>query len=289
MNMKRSILTMLALVLAGVVTAQVYRWVDESGRVHFGDRPPDAKEARPVAVTPGPSKEEVEQAQQRLRRTLERQQTSDKKEERLDPEEKVSDVPAIIPDNVKCHAPLSDFIDGPSGDTHTPISATLVSKAQRQSLIRLFSEIDGYWQGTITHVGCKGKTSDPKSWITKGKVRTNADWNARKSRLSIESDYTGESGAVDRIFHNIEVGSVLYFTEHPTRSIDRKHNEVEVLASNQKELLFLTKQWQAKLGGGALPRAHIRYLEISGRKLKLRELLFHMGMLVDSSTWVLGK
>ncbi|MES9963204.1 MAG: DUF4124 domain-containing protein [Candidatus Sedimenticola sp. 20ELBAFRAG] len=37
------------LLSAGLATAGVYRWVDESGRVHFGDRPP-VREAEEVEV-----------------------------------------------------------------------------------------------------------------------------------------------------------------------------------------------------------------------------------------------
>lgn len=46
--MKRSLL-LLALLCAGSALAQsTYRWVDQDGKVHFGDRPPPAKAARDV-------------------------------------------------------------------------------------------------------------------------------------------------------------------------------------------------------------------------------------------------
>ena len=282
----------LIVALVGGVPAAVYKWVDESGTVHYGDQPPEEADAQSMMIPEGPSQQEVEQARQQMRIKLEQQRQSERKEVLPAAKEKApqaTKASVIIPDKLECHTQLADVVRGPSGETFTPVRPVPLSKAQIKSLEKLFSKFDGRWQGTITHIGCKGKTSDPESWITKGKVRTNVEWNARESLLSIESDYTGENGAVDRLFHNIKLGSVLYFTEHPTRSIDRTHNETEVLASNQKGLLFFTKPWQEKRGGGALPGAHIRHLEISGRKLKLKELFFHMGMLVDSRTWVLGK
>lgn len=46
--MKRSLL-LLALLSAGTALAQsTYRWVDQDGKVHFGDRPPSANAAREV-------------------------------------------------------------------------------------------------------------------------------------------------------------------------------------------------------------------------------------------------
>ncbi len=41
--MKRSLLAVIVLILAApLVQAQIYRWVDETGKVHYGDQPPPA-------------------------------------------------------------------------------------------------------------------------------------------------------------------------------------------------------------------------------------------------------
>ncbi len=43
------LLTSLALIVAcQVSTADVYRWTDENGKVHFGDRPPPATETKAI-------------------------------------------------------------------------------------------------------------------------------------------------------------------------------------------------------------------------------------------------
>jgi len=36
----------------GMAATEVYRWVDADGVVHFGDRPPEGVDARPVSVRP---------------------------------------------------------------------------------------------------------------------------------------------------------------------------------------------------------------------------------------------
>jgi hypothetical protein len=49
-------LALLACVLAAAsAQAQVYKWVDENGKVQYGDKPPDKVKAAPVAITPGPA------------------------------------------------------------------------------------------------------------------------------------------------------------------------------------------------------------------------------------------
>lgn len=46
--MKRSLFLLLALFAGAVFAQSTYRWVDQDGKVHFGDRPPPAKAAREV-------------------------------------------------------------------------------------------------------------------------------------------------------------------------------------------------------------------------------------------------
>ena len=90
---RRYPLTLLAvaLVLAPLPgVAQVYRSVDESGRVTFSDKPPEnAVEVEPVEIAPGPSEEQVRESQARAEANLEmldtlrttRQEASDREHE----------------------------------------------------------------------------------------------------------------------------------------------------------------------------------------------------------------
>lgn len=66
--MKRAALALLLTVSSLCASAQVYRWVDEKGRVHFGDRPiakemtvvPVLREARPQESVPSPGMKAAE-------------------------------------------------------------------------------------------------------------------------------------------------------------------------------------------------------------------------------------
>ena len=53
--------------------AGIYQWVDEQGRVHFGDAPPAGAAPREIGVDPGPAAEERERAQRRTQRLLREQ------------------------------------------------------------------------------------------------------------------------------------------------------------------------------------------------------------------------
>lgn len=72
---------LLATLLPLVCSAQLYKWTDAEGRVHFGDKPPEQQgsQAEQVQVTPPKplgQGEEVEQINQRL------QELRDKEQER---------------------------------------------------------------------------------------------------------------------------------------------------------------------------------------------------------------
>ena len=82
---------MLLLVLMMVISAAsaqgIYKWVDEQGQVHFGERPPEDAQASEVTVKPPPPSAPVVQQDrkentQRLLRAFE--------EERMDKEEKAA-------------------------------------------------------------------------------------------------------------------------------------------------------------------------------------------------------
>ena len=67
------ILALTLAVASAVVTAEVYRWVDADGNVHYGDRPPAAGvDSRTLSLPPAPV-EEADQARRSLkqRRLLE--------------------------------------------------------------------------------------------------------------------------------------------------------------------------------------------------------------------------
>jgi hypothetical protein len=70
-----------ALFAAAAAQAQVYRWVDEKGSVHYGERPPSGVAAKPVedrisapSDTPKPSRDTTQAEREFQQRRLEREQ-----------------------------------------------------------------------------------------------------------------------------------------------------------------------------------------------------------------------
>lgn len=70
-------LSLLILLIAVFTAAQVYKWVDDDGQVHFGDRPPEEQTIEEIELPQGPSAQETEQAKEEFRKTLESRQVRD--------------------------------------------------------------------------------------------------------------------------------------------------------------------------------------------------------------------
>ena len=71
--MNRGNLIVVILLLTGVVASgAVYRWVDETGQVHFGDSPPPESDVQSVPVPEGPTEEEVQRAGQQMQEKMEK-------------------------------------------------------------------------------------------------------------------------------------------------------------------------------------------------------------------------
>lgn len=296
---KGNLVVLILLLIGGVAQAAVYKWVDESGKVHYGDRPPPESDVQSVAVPEGPSREEVDRARQQMRDKIDQYGKFSEEASPAEPGEKPlqqTKVRAISPDDAACFTPLSDVVQGPSAKINTPITPASLTRAQQTLLRDLFNKIDAYWQGTISDLRCMGSPSEPKSNITNLiDARTTVNWDVHKSRLTLETDSIGkESGVSKQLMQIFEVGDALYFTNNKpafssASNIALEGNRVELLTLNKNRVSFLIKQHISTAAGARRPRGVVRKLELSGRTLKLTELYYHNDMLSDSRSWVLNR
>jgi hypothetical protein len=262
--------------------------------VHYGDSPPPQADMQSVEVPEGPAQEEIERARQQMHEKIE--QYEGLSEEISPPEHpgkssERAETHPIAPDNVKCFSPLSESVQGPSAETHTPIIPTLLTRLQQRRLINLFKRMEASWRGTISDLTCMGSSSEPRRRITTYEARTAIHWDSHESRLTIETDSEArETHAVERTFQRFEVGDALYFTDYKQADvIDLEGNKVEVLQITDNKVSFHIKRRIQAGGHARRPRAEIRYLEISGRAMKFIELYYHNELLTGSKVWTLDR
>jgi len=74
-------LVLLALPLAGAGTAAIYKWVDEEGIVHYGDRPTPEQESEKIEIEQGPSEKEILQSRERTECLIDEQKRREEPQE----------------------------------------------------------------------------------------------------------------------------------------------------------------------------------------------------------------
>jgi hypothetical protein len=298
---KGNLVVFLLLLISGVTLATVYRWVDESGRVHYGDSPPKGSDAEPIAVPKGPSEKEVERARQRMQQKME---LDEKPSEKVSP----SEVPekttqkmerdVITPNQIACYSPISDLVPGPLAEPFSPILPTLLTKAQQSLLHILFEKTEAIWKGKIIELTCRGTYSEPRSTIQSFRAHVTIDWDARKSQLIIDTDLFRKGWGKGRLVQLFEAGDALYFYETNTRivtdTLARDRNKVEVLSLDEEFVSFIIKlrvltRVPYSEVRKEVPRAEVRQLKVSDRTLKLSELYYNNEKLVGSRSWILSR
>lgn len=298
---KGNLVVFLLLLISGVTLAAVYKWVDESGRVHYGDSPPEGSGAEPIAVPEEPSQKEVERARQRMQQKMELYEEPPERVSPSEVPEKTTQKPErdiVTSNHIVCSSPISDLVRGPLAEPFSPISPTLLTKAQQRLLHSLFEKTEARWKGTIIELTCRGSYSAPRSKIKNFEAHVTVDWDARKSQLIVDTYLFGkEDRERKRWVRLFEVGDALYFFETTTRiatdTIARGMNEVEILSLDEGLVSFIVKtvapgsiEWRDPVN---IPHAEVRQFELSDKTLKFSELFYRHNMLIGSRSWILSR
>lgn len=287
-------LALLFLLAAGVALGEVYKWVDETGQVQFGDTPPPGSDAQPVQMHKVPTPEEVGRAKQRFDERL-----GQARKRVLGPQAPGADAPAAAvagssarsPQDAPCFAPLADFVLSPAGAAFAPITPTLLSAAQRATLLALMRSVEGHWEGRIEDVTCLGNPpAGEQRSVTLDIEDAAASWNPVDALLVVDSQVSGEEQESQRLFIKFRVADALYFnTVESAGQIDLTGNKVELLSLEDDRVEFVLKN-RAPGGGTSRPlRTEVRHWEVSGSSVMFTELYFRNELLSGSRRWLLTK
>jgi len=288
-------LALLALLVVGSVSGEVYKWVDEAGRVQFGDRPPPGVDARSVEMHKVPTPAEIERAKQRFDDRLEQArrrvigpQAPDTGMPTTNPPPAAS---ARSPQDAPCFAPLADFVQSPAGAAFAPITPTLLSAEQRAVLQMLMRRAEGHWAGRISDVTCLGNPpAGEQRTVVLDVEDAAASWHPVDSMLVVDSQVSGEEQESQRLFIKFRVADALYFnTVESAGQIDLTGNKVELLSLEDDRVEFLLKN-RASGGGTSRPlRTEVRHWAVSGSSVTFTELYFRNELLSGSRRWLLTK
>jgi Domain of unknown function (DUF4124) len=278
--------------------ADAYKWVDDSGKVHYSDNPPSGVNTQIVIIPGGPSQKDIERQQQQIKELVEKHE-----EDRLlepSPKQQTRQFHPDFPDDATCFSPITDLVYSPSAEYFTPILPSSLAKKEQETLKDLLAKIKsrGTWRGVLFEVECWGQSSERNAPpITKYKdidVDMSTDWDKSESLLTLNFKITNGPNLVYRL----AVDDFLYFNELRQSNITaRDDNKVELLNHQQDWVSFFIKRYVPNRSHrrfsfnhhGTRLRGEIRYIEVSDKNLKLVELYYYDGILASSRTWLLSR
>ncbi|MCB1740626.1 MAG: DUF4124 domain-containing protein [Gammaproteobacteria bacterium] len=159
---------LLLLALTTSVAAEVYRWTDEQGNVHFSDCPPEDCARQLQDAPPTPSPEDVQRAQERLDRVKQflRKLDAQREAARADPDSNsTSGPPSPPPRSLQpvCFSDANEWLGAErSQNSFDPISPEPLQSGTHAMLGQLLAGLEGRWDGFVEEYICRGTKAQPQ-------------------------------------------------------------------------------------------------------------------------------
>ena len=199
---------MALLISASATFSQMYKWVDEEGKVHFGDSPPEDVSTEELDIKSGPSQSEIEIANQNLQKMLEARELKEAREESEPTESQQTREQSRRP-ILSCSNEYT--WDGGAATNDKPIYV------ESQPLEVVLKRLAGKWKGKFTEVEClpNAKGVSEEHILANGPFSLHGKWNDKSSSLSLERSVSNGASSDDgtRYQYFVISDGSLYFAE----------------------------------------------------------------------------
>jgi hypothetical protein len=289
-----AILALTGLFCTSQLDAEIYKWVDEKGVIHYGNSlPADSGNVKIVSREyEYPHDEAADQkrvkADQKAIDALteeiktEEQQASVEKEKELEEEQKKSTEakqkqPSLSAS--ECFSPSYSIQQG--RDVNEAIIPRDLMEGEYQDLQKLFQSLEGNWEGNALVLVCEGtqdkvrKVVDNYSVKSEGKMRSTGQFVLKTALYSQKKKAT----------HNENLRLYLgpkKLTSEPNISIA----DIELISVSSDELVYVEKGQKRSGSEASLMRETVDTIKKTGEaSFSLERILYLNGRLVTISTW----
>lgn len=284
-------LTCLILIAAPAWTsgqqAEIYRWVDEDGRVHFGDCPPQECPAESIAVPTEPPPERIRETRERTERLREFlrdvEQRRDARGENGTEPPRRDDRTLRIPRDIPCFADLTANWGGRIADRRQPLSRRPLSAGELERLIRLFRILDGRHHGRMRETTCIEPQASPP--IRTEDFRANLEVERHSEqvyRINAHGVETDTGSVVQQHYGFLLSREGLRAAQHAADlwpELDRPQHDVRTLEVDDDLLVFYSRR------GGAVHRVRVMVIRRSDRRFRMSEYSYAQGRLAGTRHW----
>lgn len=264
------------------VFAEIYKWTDKQGNVHFGDQPPSEENAKQLHIKGGAAN-----ISPRLMPKMEPQQEkSQSTSQQIDkPKETVTKEYATA--KHQCFDVYKASVS--SDDVQTSYISHTLSDQDVSNLTQLFKSLYRSWKGNLIKIDCRGTASNPQEKRDAFKARMSGKWSLT-GKLELDINYQNkEKRSRKHYYWWLIEDSKLYFGDRRDIRSALKW-VIDVVSISSNKLVFRKKISRTNRLGAAIKHAQVIEIYATPVSMSMTELLYdRSGMLVSMHYWNLQR
>lgn len=282
----------LAVVLVSISVAEVFKWIDSEGNIHYRDYPPDKQGVKKLDLNPPPSQaaiDETRQIKQRYEEMLEANAVEDLEAFSL-PIYESEEIDAVSFQEPECFSALAEYdaYDIPEFDDRAAIS--VLTDDAVKAMADIFTELEKFNRATIDHVECVSPNKAIPEEFSRHDAVIHADWQS-SDVFRIKADIRNRGkGVRHQEFHTwrIKEGDTPgYMKDYDDSVFDQNAKRYEInLLSADKDQLAIIRQYRLKTGrGGSCRCDDILQVHNSNGTYLMIEYHYLNEKLAEKKTW----
>ncbi len=265
------------------VLAEIYKWTDDEGKVHFGDSPPAASESESVDLSPTNTAEGLGKVQEKPAVETDEQKLQENVKD--DSEQVVQPLTAALPAlEVACFTPLDESLGGLVPYVREPITPRPLTRWEVRRLEEFFRASKGRWKGELEEISCIREGASPPTTSTHYDYRLKTSWKpGRRLEIDAELEYEGSEYNLWRQLYFMWLGQAgLRFhsaKSYPSFDINQPRYDVEIVSIDKGDLLFFTRIL------GSIHKTKVYSFRLAGESFEISEFFFTQGILSSKRLW----
>jgi len=265
-----TLIIIIILYSSSVISADLYKWVDENGNIHYGDeRPTEASHrVEEVELQPLNSYENLSPKSITI--------SNIKGSEAFD--EQIEITTQAAKEKIRKISPTDCFGPSPFAND-TPLNREKLTKSQHKSFSILLSEMTGSWRGQAIYYGCEGQVNAP--FTEEKQYSASADIRLKRFKdLTINFEmYSSENRTTTH--ENIEL-----FLSEEHISFSHYQSDETVLLNESNHHIEL---WVENFPTAGVRNELVRIFEIKNKRFTIKQFQYVNGALTSIMQWNLIK
>lgn len=282
------VLFTLGVVGTSVGIAEVYKWVDDEGTVHYSDTPREGKHET-VVVEPGYPEAAASEAPLTApkKKAETGEETVTKPHQPGRSEEHAVTVDSVSGD-IDCFSPLAAAWGGGIADTREAVSRRALSDEEYRRLETLLDGMVGRWWGSVEDLTCRSPKSAPPSRTDYYRVRLDARHRIGHI-FKIEGSLVGTGGTraeLRQYFWLLLSHEGMRFREGRNDivvELDQPRDDVGLLHLDSSLLTFFWRH------DDTIRRVTVLSLQQTDTGFIISEYFYAQGQLSGKRQWLLGR